>query len=113
MYLGKIVEIAGTGDLFLRPFHPYTYALFSAIPIPDVKGRQKPIVLTGDVPSSVDPPAGCRFHTRCPFVVERCRREEPILEAVEPEHQAACHRKHDMEKLVRDKFGQKRFGVRD
>jgi oligopeptide/dipeptide ABC transporter ATP-binding protein len=113
MYLGKIVEIAGTEDLFLKPFHPYTHALFSAIPIPDVKGRQRPIVLAGDVPSSVNPPAGCRFHTRCPFAVERCLQEEPMLEAVEPEHRAACHRKRDMEKLVREKFGQKRIGVRD
>jgi oligopeptide/dipeptide ABC transporter ATP-binding protein len=112
MYLGKIVEIADTGDLFSHPVHPYTHALLSAIPTPDVKGKQRRIVLSGDVPSSVDPPAGCRFHTRCPFAVNRCLREEPRLEVVTTGHRVACHRKRDMEKLVMDKFGQKRVGGR-
>ena len=112
MYLGKIVEIAPTQALFLNPIHPYTLALMSAIPIPDVKGNQRRIVLSGDVPSSVNPPAGCRFHTRCPFAVDRCLKEAPALEAVSPGHQVSCHRKRDMEKLVADKFGQKMIGGR-
>ncbi len=112
MYLGKIVEIAETKKLFANPVHPYTLALMSAIPIPTVNVKQRRIVLSGDVPSSVDPPSGCRFHTRCPFAVDRCLREEPLLEAVTGEHQVACHRKRDMQKLIADKFGQKRIGVR-
>ena len=112
MYLGKIVEIAATKDLFANPVHPYTHALLSAIPNPDVKGKPRRIVLSGDVPSSVSPPAGCRFHTRCPFVVDRCMKEEPLLESVGSGHFAACHRKRDTEKLVVDKFGQKRIGGR-
>ncbi len=110
MYLGKIVEVAGTEDLFSNPVHPYTHALLSAIPIPAVKSKQRRIVLSGDVPGSVNPPAGCRFHTRCPFVEDRCTKELPLLETVAPGHQVACHRKRDMAKLVRDKFGQKRIG---
>ncbi|UCD77242.1 MAG: ABC transporter ATP-binding protein, partial [Desulfobacterales bacterium] len=112
MYLGKIVEVADTGDLFSNPVHPYTHALLSAIPIPAVKSKQRRIVLSGDVPGSVNPPAGCRFHTRCPFVEDRCTRELPRLETVLPGHQVACHRKGDMVKLVMDKFGQKRIGGR-
>jgi oligopeptide/dipeptide ABC transporter ATP-binding protein len=110
MYLGKIVEIADTGDLFSNPVHPYTLALLSAIPTPDVKGKQQRIVLAGDVPSSVNPPLGCRFHTRCPFAVDRCLREEPLLEVVSPGHRVSCHRKGDMQKLVVEKFGKKRIG---
>ena len=110
MYLGKIVEIAGTKDLFSNPVHPYTLALLSAIPIPDVKHKQQRIVLAGDVPGSVNPPDGCRFHTRCPFAVDRCLKEAPLLEAVDTGHLVACHRKVEMEKLVMDKFGQKRIG---
>ncbi len=112
MYLGKMVEIAGTKDLFANPVHPYTHALLSAIPIPDAKGKRRRIVLSGDVPSSVNPPAGCRFHTRCPFAADRCMKEEPLLEAVSRGHLVSCHRKRDMEKLVVDKFGQKRIGGR-
>ena len=104
MYLGKVVEIAATEELFRHPFHPYTHALLSGIPVPDVAHRPRRIVLTGDVPSPVNPPAGCRFHTRCPFVLERCRKEEPLLEVMEPGHSVACHRKQDMPKLVREKF---------
>jgi oligopeptide/dipeptide ABC transporter ATP-binding protein len=105
MYLGKIVEIARTDTLFLRPIHPYTHALLSGIPIPDVEHKPSRIILTGDVPSPVDPPRGCRFHTRCPFTVDRCSTEEPSLEGVEDAHRVACHRKSEMEKLVADKFG--------
>lgn len=110
MYLGKIVEVAQTQVLFSRPVHPYTHALLSAIPIPEVDQKLRRIVLSGDVPSPVNPPQGCRFHTRCPYAVEKCRNEEPKLEAVESGHQVACHRKHEMEKLAADKFGQKLFG---
>jgi len=112
MYLGKIVEIADTGNIFSNPVHPYTLALLSAIPTPDVKGRPRRIVLSGDVPSSVNPPPGCRFHTRCPFAVDRCLNEEPLLEPVNPGHLVACHRSRDMRKLVADKYGQKRIGGR-
>ena len=110
MYLGKIVEIARTKDLFARPLHPYTIALLSGIPVPDVEHKPWRIVLSGDVPSPVDPPAGCRFHTRCPFAVDRCLAEEPLLEAMESGHLIACHRKHETPKLVSDKFGQQRSG---
>ena len=112
MYLGKIFELAGTRDLFSNPVHPYTLALLSAIPIPAVKGKLRRIVLSGDVPSSVNPPDGCRFHTRCPFAVERCLKAEPRLESVSTGHLVACHRKGEMEKLVAEKFGQKRIGGR-
>jgi len=110
MYLGKIVEIAQTRDIFSHPLHPYTIALLSGIPVPDVEHKQGRIVLSGDVPSPVDPPAGCRFHTRCPFAVDRCRAEEPLLESVGSGHLTACHRKGDMDKLVSDRFGQNRSG---
>lgn len=105
MYLGKIVEIARTEDIFSQSAHPYTHALLSGIPVPDVEHKQHRIVLSGDVPSPVNPPPGCRFHPRCPFTVDRCRDEEPPLEGVEAAHKAACHRKSEVEKLVRDRFG--------
>jgi oligopeptide/dipeptide ABC transporter ATP-binding protein len=105
MYLGKIVEIAETGMLFSNPVHPYTHALLSGIPIPDVEHKQSRILLSGDVPSPINPPDGCRFHTRCPFAIDLCRQEEPVLEEVESAHRAACHRKAEVEKLVQEKFG--------
>jgi len=105
MYLGKIVEIAQTADLFNRPIHPYTHALLSGIPVPDVTHKQSRIVLTGDVPSPLNPPKGCRFHTRCPFVIPLCQREEPVLEDLGEGHKAACHRKDEVARLVSDKFG--------
>ncbi|MBT8365635.1 MAG: ABC transporter ATP-binding protein, partial [Deltaproteobacteria bacterium] len=105
MYLGKIVELADTDGIFSRPLHPYTHALLSAIPIPDVAHKPQRIVLSGDVPNPADPPSGCRFHTRCPFAVERCRAEEPLLDVVETGHRVACHRKHEVEKLVAETFG--------
>jgi oligopeptide/dipeptide ABC transporter ATP-binding protein len=110
MYLGKIVEIADTGDLFSKPVHPYTHALLSAIPIPELKGKRQRIILAGDVPSPINPPDGCRFHTRCPFTIDRCLKEEPLLESIGQGHLAACHRKRDMDQLVRDRFGKNRTG---
>jgi oligopeptide/dipeptide ABC transporter ATP-binding protein len=104
MYLGKVVELADTDMIFSRPLHPYTHALLSAIPIPDVTHQQQRIVLSGDVPNPDDPPAGCRFHTRCPFTIERCLAEEPRLDAADSKHRVACHRKHEVEKLVTEKF---------
>ena len=93
MYLGRIVERAATEDLFARAAHPYTQALLSAIPIPDpkIERKRKRLVLRGDVPSPLNPPSGCHFHTRCPYVMDRCRTEEPVLREVRAGHVAACH----------------------
>jgi oligopeptide/dipeptide ABC transporter ATP-binding protein len=105
MYLGKIVEESETEDLFSNPMHPYTFALLSGIPSIDGKSIAQRIVLEGDVPSPIDPPAGCRFHTRCPFAKEQCSKEEPLLEDVGNGHKTACHRKFDTEKLIQEKYG--------
>jgi len=91
MYLGKIVESAPTGALFQDVRHPYTKALFSAVLPPHPDRHEEEIVLTGEVPSPLDPPGGCRFHTRCPFVMPRCAREEPSLTETTPGHLVACH----------------------
>ena len=91
MYLGRIVELGDTASIFARPQHPYTVALLSAVPVPDPKTARKRIILSGDVPSPVNPPPGCRFHTRCPLAIDRCRVEVPPMKEVAPGHFAACH----------------------
>jgi len=91
MYLGKVVEIAPRQAIFSRPQHPYTEALLDAVPVPDPTVRKQRRVLGGDVPSPMNPPAGCRFHTRCPYVEERCRIDEPPLQQVQPGQWVACH----------------------
>jgi peptide/nickel transport system ATP-binding protein len=93
MYLGKIVELADRRSLFGRPHHPYTRALLSAVPVPDPTAKRQRIILTGDVPSPINPPSGCKFHTRCPYVFDRCKVDEPVLRTVGNEvgHQSACH----------------------
>jgi oligopeptide/dipeptide ABC transporter ATP-binding protein len=91
MYLGRIVEIAERRSLFSAPQHPYTEALLSAVPVPDPEAKPKRIILQGDVPSPISPPAGCHFHTRCPYAEARCRVETPLMREVAPGHFAACH----------------------
>ena len=91
MYLGKIVEIGERRQILAEPLHPYTQALLSAVPVPNPKLQRRRIVLKGDVPSPANPPAGCRFHTRCPYTFDRCRAEEPRLAEVRPGRSAACH----------------------
>ena len=91
MYLGKIVEIADKKSLYSAPRHPYTEALLSAAPVPNPKAKRNRIILMGDVPSPIDPPNGCRFHTRCPQAGPRCRVEEPAMKVLGDNHSAACH----------------------
>lgn len=91
MYLGKIVEMGSKGKLFADPKHPYTEALLSAIPVPDPKRRKKGEILMGDVPSPINPPPGCRFHTRCPYVKAICKEKEPELIDLEDSHSVACY----------------------
>jgi peptide/nickel transport system ATP-binding protein len=100
MYLGKIVEIAPSEQLYSQPLHPYTKALLSSVPIPDpeVERRRERIILQGDLPSPANPPAGCRFHTRCPYAQrERCPDEVPDLRVIKPGHRAACHYAEEIE----------------
>ena len=92
MYLGRIVELTDRRTLFTSPLHPYSKALLSAVPIPDPEvTRHDQIILTGDVPSPISPPRGCHFHTRCPYVMDRCRKETPPLRAVAGGHWVSCH----------------------
>jgi oligopeptide/dipeptide ABC transporter ATP-binding protein len=92
MYLGKMVELTTREDLFRQPLHPYTQALMSAIPIPDPELKRERIILQGDVPSPLNPPTGCRFHPRCPVVMDQCSREEPIFHEASLDHKVACWR---------------------
>jgi oligopeptide/dipeptide ABC transporter ATP-binding protein len=90
MYLGKIVELAESMELYKNPMHPYTQALLSAIPVPDPKGKEDRIILTGDVPSPVNPPSGCYFHPRCHLVMDQCKIECPLILEAKPEHFVSC-----------------------
>jgi len=91
MYLGKLVEIGTSRQICTAPKHPYTQALLSAVPVPDPGAKKQRVILRGDVPTPVDPPAGCRFHTRCPIAVDRCKVEEPPLRQIQDGRDAACH----------------------
>lgn len=91
MYLGKIVEVSEKNELYSNPLHPYTKALLSAIPIPDPEAKRERIILEGDVPTPINPPTGCRFHTRCQYAMPVCSQQEPILKDIGNEHFVACH----------------------
>jgi oligopeptide transport system ATP-binding protein len=92
MYLGKVVEMAEADELYRHPTHPYTRALLSAIPVPDPRGKEQRIILTGDVPSPINPPAGCNFHPRCPDMIEECKKTCPSLRNTRPAHETSCIR---------------------
>jgi len=91
MYLGKLVEVGTSAEICLAPKHPYTQALLSAVPTPDPAAKKQRIVLRGEVPTPINPPSGCRFHTRCPIAVERCKTEEPPLRQIESGREVSCH----------------------
>lgn len=91
MYLGKLVEVGTSAQICTNPKHPYTQALLRAVPIPDPAAKKQRVILGGDVPTPINPPSGCRFHTRCPIAVDRCKVEEPPLRQVEDGRDAACH----------------------
>jgi peptide/nickel transport system ATP-binding protein/oligopeptide transport system ATP-binding protein len=90
MYLGRIVEIADKNELFAKPRHPYTQALLASVPVADPKVRRLEPLIDGDVPSPIDPPSGCAFHTRCRYVMDRCGVETPVLRDIDARHQTAC-----------------------
>ena len=91
MYLGKLVEVGTSAQICTAPQHPYTQALLKAVPIPDPAAKKQRVILSGDVPTPIDPPPGCRFHTRCPIAVDRCKAEEPPLRQIADGRVAACH----------------------
>jgi oligopeptide transport system ATP-binding protein len=91
MYLGKMVELADSESLYSKPLHPYSKALLSAVPVPDPNFTREQILITGDIPSPSNPPAGCTFHTRCPFKMDICSKTVPVLKEVEKGHSVACH----------------------
>ncbi len=91
LYLGKMMELGSSETVVDKPLHPYTQALIAAVPVPDPESKRTKDVISGEIPSPVDPPSGCRFHTRCPYAHERCVSEEPALVEVEPKHFVACH----------------------
>ena len=99
MYLGRIVELGSRDRVFASPLHPYTGALLSAVPVPDptLASARRRVVLQGDLPSPANPPSGCRFHTRCPFAIEVCRRDVPQLRPLAPGHTVACHRAEEVQ----------------
>jgi oligopeptide/dipeptide ABC transporter ATP-binding protein len=98
MYLGKLAEVGPAGSVLESPLHPYTKALLAAMPVPDVRRRRARYRITGEVPTLIRPPPGCRFASRCPFAVERCRIEEPLLRALPgiSDHTVACHRAEEL-----------------
>ncbi len=102
MYLGNLVEYGSTEDIFSHPLHPYTQALFSAIPVPDPTAKMKRIVLEGSIPSPANPPKGCKFHTRCSKCMEICKHKAPVQKEIEPGHYVVCHL-YDNEKDVNEK----------
>jgi len=91
MYLGKIVELARSEELYKNPLHPYTKVILSAVPLPDPKTKRKRIILSGDVPNPINPPTGCSFHPRCPIAIEKCKSEEPALRDAGSGHMVSCH----------------------
>jgi peptide/nickel transport system ATP-binding protein len=97
MYVGKIVEMGPTEELFDSPKHPYTSALLSSVPIPDPRSRARRIPLEGEVANPANPPSGCYFHPRCAHAIERCREEAPVLEEISPGHVVSCHRAKELE----------------
>jgi oligopeptide transport system ATP-binding protein len=112
MYVGKIVELTDRNSIFENPLHPYTRALLSAIPVPDpvVEKKRTRIILTGDVPSPVNPPPGCRFNPRCPYAEDNCRTDEPPLNEVKPGHWVACHYWDEVERGSKRLTGQAEIG---
>ena len=91
LYLGKMMEMSSAAEVVDRPLHPYTQALIDAVPLPDPESKRATDVISGEIPSPIDPPTGCRFHTRCPYAHERCVKEEPALVELEKDHFVACH----------------------